>query len=54
MKALERWLERNVRGESWGIIRCERLRPPEFSLHSEGRAIDWRLDAGVARSAARR
>ena len=26
MKALERWLERNVRGESWGIIRCERLK----------------------------
>ena len=24
MKALESWLEHHVRGESWGIIRCER------------------------------
>lgn len=47
-KALQRWLERNVRGESWGIMRCERL-GDTFSLHSEGRAIDWRLDAGVPR-----
>ena len=49
MKALERWLEGNVRGETWGIMRCERLRPrrgSNFSLHSEGRAIDWHLDAG--------
>jgi hypothetical protein len=45
IQALERWLERNVRGESWGIMRCERLRGGNFSLHSEGRAIDWRLDA---------
>jgi hypothetical protein len=49
MKALQRWLERNVRGESWGIQRCERLKGDNFSLHSEGRAIDWRLDAGVAK-----
>jgi hypothetical protein len=63
MRELERWLERNVRGESWGITRCERLRPGastaarlgyasrdgNFSVHSEGRAIDWRLDAGVAK-----
>ena len=47
-KALERWLERNVRGESWGIVRCERLKRGSFSVHSEGRAIDWHLDAGVA------
>ena len=26
MKALEKWLGRNVRGTSWGIMRCERLR----------------------------
>ena len=45
-KALERWLERNVRGESWGIMRCERLGGDDFSLHAEGRAIDWHLDAG--------
>jgi hypothetical protein len=63
MKALQRWLEHNVRGESWGILRCERLksgastaarlgyasRAGGFSLHSEGRAIDWRLDAGIAK-----
>jgi hypothetical protein len=46
-KALEDWLDRNVRGESWGIMRCERLRRRggNFSVHSEGRAIDWHLDA---------
>jgi hypothetical protein len=48
-KELEDWLERNVRGESWGIFRCERLRGGNFSVHSEGRAIDWHLDAGVAK-----
>src|SRR4051794_22112278 len=26
MNALERWLEDHVRGESWGIYRCERLK----------------------------
>jgi hypothetical protein len=46
-KALVRWLSRTVRGESWGINRCERLkRGRSFSVHSEGRAVDWRLDAG--------
>jgi hypothetical protein len=51
MKALQKWLERNVRGESWGIQRCEKLKRggSNYSLHSEGRAIDWRLDAGVAK-----
>jgi hypothetical protein len=63
MKALQRWLERNVRGESWGIQRCEKLKESgastaarlgyashgNYSLHSEGRAIDWHLDAGVAK-----
>lgn len=46
-RALERWLQRNVRGESWGILRCERWGRKGFSVHSEGRAIDWRLDATV-------
>ena len=23
MKAFENWLQRNVRGETWGIMRCE-------------------------------
>jgi hypothetical protein len=51
MRALQKWLQRNVRGESWGIMRCERLRGARlrgggnYSLHSEGRAIDWHLDA---------
>jgi hypothetical protein len=45
-RALVRWLERNVRGESWGIVRCEKLSPNDYSVHAEGRAIDWHLDAG--------
>jgi hypothetical protein len=49
MKALQHWLEQNVRGESWGIFRCEKWGHHECSLHCEGRAIDWRLDAGVAK-----
>jgi len=42
--ALEAWLARNSPGVSWGIMRCERLSGRDFSLHSEGRAIDWHLD----------
>lgn len=55
-RALERWLGRVVRGESWGIMRCEKLSRHDYSLHSEGRAIDWRLDArrGKERRAAMR
>jgi hypothetical protein len=49
MKALQDWLEHNVRGESWGILRCEKWGHHECSLHCEGRAIDWRLDAGIAK-----
>ena len=45
--ALERWLGRHFRGVSWGIMRCEKLSPGNFSLHSEGRALDWHLDAGI-------
>lgn len=45
MKKLQIWLDRNVRGESWGIMRCESWGGGNFSLHSEGRAIDWHLDA---------
>jgi hypothetical protein len=44
-KALQGWLERNVRGESWGTVRCEKWGPKEYSVHAEGRAIDWRLDS---------
>jgi len=49
MKAFESWLERNVRGETWGITRCEKWDRGSFSVHSEGRAIDWHLDAGVSK-----
>lgn len=42
--ALQRWLEANSRGSSWGIMRCERLGGQNYSLHAEGRAIDWRLN----------
>jgi hypothetical protein len=45
--ALQSWLQRHWRGVSWGIMRCEKLSPHNFSLHSEGRAIDWHLDAGI-------
>jgi hypothetical protein len=45
--ALESWLQRNWRGVSWGIMRCEKLSSHNYSLHSEGRALDWHLDAGV-------
>lgn len=48
-RALERWLQRNVRGTSWGITRCERWGKGSASVHAEGRAIDWHLDAGVKR-----
>ncbi len=49
MKALEVWLADNVRGVSWGIMRCERLSEDNYSLHAEGRAIDWHLDARRAK-----
>ncbi len=44
---LQQWLERNSAGESWGIMRCEKLGRHNYSLHAEGRAIDWHLDARV-------
>jgi hypothetical protein len=44
MIALQRWLEGNFRGASWGTYRCEMWGKHEASLHAEGRAIDWHLD----------
>lgn len=44
MLALQDWLEANLRGESWGIFRCEKWGKNSASLHAEGRAIDWHLD----------
>ena len=54
--AMVSWLTHNARGQFWGIMRCERLSRDSLSLHSEGRAIDWHLDASSAadRRAARR
>lgn len=47
MRALLAWLERHTRGESWGTYRCEKWGKGSFSVHSEGRAVDWHLDARV-------
>jgi hypothetical protein len=45
--ALQAWLQRHWRGAAWGIVRCEKLSRRTYSVHSEGRALDWHLDAGV-------
>jgi hypothetical protein len=50
--ALVEWLEGNSSGVSWGIMRCEKWGRKRASLHAEGRAVDWHLDA--ARPADRR
>lgn len=54
--ALARWLDRTTRGASWGVVRCEKWGKRSASLHAEGRALDWHLDAGVKadRAAARK
>ena len=46
--ALVKWLEENSEGVSWGIMRCEKWGRNSASLHSEGRAVDWHLDAALA------
>ncbi len=43
--ALETWLGKHAGGVSWGINRCEKWGPHSASLHAEGRALDWHLDA---------
>jgi len=43
--ALQRWLESNAAGVSWGIMRCEKWGKNSASLHAEGRALDWHLDS---------
>jgi hypothetical protein len=56
-KLLEAWLTAHWAGESWGIVRCEKFSGRAiWSLHAEGRALDWRLDAARAgeRAAAQR
>jgi hypothetical protein len=44
-RSLEAWLQRHAAGESWGIMRCEKLSRRHYSLHAEGRALDWHLDS---------
>src|SRR5262245_897435 len=46
--AMVDWLQHNARGVFWGIMRCEKLSRRDYSLHSEGRAIDWHLDSRSA------
>jgi hypothetical protein len=45
IRMLTAWMGRHFRGESWGVYRCERLSKNSRSLHSEGRALDWHLEA---------
>jgi hypothetical protein len=43
--ALQSWLDRHAGGTSWGIMRCEMWGKNSASLHAEGRALDWHLNA---------
>jgi len=47
--ALQGWLAARMPvGESWGIEECRRVRGGQsWSLHAEGRAVDWKLDVDV-------
>jgi hypothetical protein len=47
--ALQSWLGKNAGGSFWGNMRCEKLSKKNYSLHSEGRALDWHLDVHNAR-----
>ena len=49
IRRLTNWIDRHFRGESWGVYRCEKLSEDSKSLHSEGRALDWHLDAAHKR-----
>jgi hypothetical protein len=49
MLAFERWMQQNAGGASWGIMRCSRLGRDRYSLHAEGRALDWALNVHNAR-----
>lgn len=44
-KALVRWLDRHTDGAFWGTYRCEKWGKGSYSVHSEGRAVDWAMDA---------
>jgi hypothetical protein len=44
--ALRSWLESRFIGQSWGIFNCRKVAgSSRWSLHAEGRALDWKLDA---------
>ena len=47
--ALQAWLQaRMAAGQAWGIEECRRVRGGKgWSLHAEGRALDWRLDVDL-------
>lgn len=45
MARFQAWLEARSRGVSWGTYRCEKWGRDQASLHAEGRALDWHLDA---------
>jgi hypothetical protein len=54
--SLQAWLVRNAGGAPWGIMRCSKLGKDNYSLHAEGRALDWHLsvhDGGDRREAKR-
>lgn len=44
-KAVIDWLGRHTDGTFWGSYRCEKWSKGSYSVHSEGRAIDWAMDA---------
>jgi hypothetical protein len=52
--ALVGWLEKNARGSSWGIMRCERWGKNSASLHAEGRAVIGTSTRRARPTAARR
>jgi hypothetical protein len=46
--AMTSWLQHHSSGVFWGIMRCEKLGPHDYSLHADGRAIDWHIDGRTA------
>jgi hypothetical protein len=46
--ALQDWFESRFIGEGWGIFNCRKVAgSTSWSLHAEGRALDWKLDSYV-------
>jgi len=45
---LQGWFESRFTGESWGIFNCRKVAgSSSWSLHAEGRALDWKLDSDI-------